>query len=620
MFNMIPSAVFSVDQKKNITNWNRQAEIITGYSREEVIGKSCRSFALTPCLEKCGLFSSEITKPIFGKECIIRAKCGKALIIRKNVDYLRDHNNEIVGGIESFEDITEQKNLEKQFAQNRDSFFNIVERNDVGILILNSERTVVFANIASCLLLQTPQEKILGSKPIIPDVDSAPQNITIRRKDKTIGTGEMHTVDTQWEGNKAMMVLIRDVTEWNRLQEQLTNEKEQADNANFEKTQFISCMSHEMRTPLNVIIGLADELKEAQMAEEQKKHIDVISKAADGLLLIINQILDLSKIEAGIIELEEKEFDLKQMIINVEKILLPMAINKGLSLIIDVPELKNVLYVGDEVKLTQVLINIVANAIKFTKIGSVKIVLTLFRELDESADFQISVFDTGIGIAKENISKVFEPFVQEDISTSRLYGGTGLGLAICRRLVKLMNGDIGCDSEPGVGSHFYFSVPLKKSKLNPNEFELENQQGVHFDHAVAGIKHRNILLIDDSEDNVLLVQLFLKNTGCYLDVAYSGEQGVEMFRAKRYDLILMDLQMPGMDGCAATNNIRIWEKEHGVSHVSILAITASALDFERRKAIAAGCDDCLSKPIKKKILLDSVASFINRQCGHNLKK
>lgn len=387
--------------------------------------------------------------------------------------------------------------------------------------------------------------------------------------------------------------LRREIEEKMRFAAELEQAKEKVEKESKTKTLFLTKMSNEVRTPLNGIIGTSTLLKETRLDFEQREFLDIIEVSANNLLSIINDILDISKIEAGNINIEKRNFNLIEVLNEIERLLSFKAREKRIGFSVEIKPGFPKYGKGDPFRLKQVLINFTNNAIKFTKQGSVKIVAEKLKETKKSVHLKFSVVDTGVGISEERQKHLLDDYNNE-ITIKRKPGGTGLGLLISKKIVDLLNGEIGFESTFGKGSTFWFSVILDLGdQPQPKPMERPSK--------VDGLKGKklSILVVEDNVINQKVVMVNLKQLGHDVEIAVNGKMAVELFKNNKYDLILMDIQMPVMDGLTATREIRRIEKENKVSkNITIIAVTANAMKEDRDKCMAAGMDDYITKPFK----------------------
>lgn len=377
------------------------------------------------------------------------------------------------------------------------------------------------------------------------------------------------------------------------------------------KSQFLANMSHEIRTPMNGIIGMVELLKKTSLTDSQNRFVGFISSSSSQLLILINDILDLSRIESGKIQLITKRFDLLTLVDETVQFYSAAAKKKGLSIKFDDTTNLNSDLVGDESRLRQVLVNLLGNAIKFTEAGGVFVTTSIVEETESSVLVSFSISDTGIGIDDTSLETIFESFSQADASSTRVYGGSGLGLAISRQLVELLGGEIFVESVPDSGSTFRFTARMEKASDRYTETE-EPVANLEASMEVDKLAGAHILLCEDNEVNQEVTRLHLKRLGCHTDVVEDGQAGLEHFEKGAYDMILMDCQMPRMDGFEATRSIRRIEAQRGSSsRIPIIAITAFAMEGDRERCIAAGMDHYLSKPFTIEQLAQALQSAVS---------
>ena len=393
--------------------------------------------------------------------------------------------------------------------------------------------------------------------------------------------------------------LVKDRTE------QLAEAKARAEAANREKSRFLANMSHELRTPLNAVLGFSRLLKSGpDVSPRQQEALDIIVRSGEHLLNLINNVLDMAKIEAGRVVLEESEVDLHQLLHEIQSLMGVGAAEKGLQFTLErAPDLPRFVAV-DAGKLRQVLLNLVGNAIKYTDSGGVKLRAGLIRsaECGDKAQIRFEVEDSGPGISPQDCERIFSPFVQGSQSSAQV--GTGLGLAICKQYVELMGGQIGIASEPGKGSVFYFSIPMS---VLPSVMEPEEPKHGRILGLAEGQPRHRLLIVEDQAENRLLLRRLLDPLGFELREAANGKEAVALFEQLRPDLVWMDVRMPVMDGFEAVRRIRAAKAG---ADTKIIALTAHALEEEKRAVMAAGCDDFVRKPFREQEIFDALARHL----------
>ena len=437
--------------------------------------------------------------------------------------------------------------------------------------------------------------------------------ITLLRKDGTEIPAEM-SITTVTDNNEIYFHgFFRDISDRKKREQEILLMKEKAELAAVAKSQFLSVMSHEIRTPLNSVIGFAHLLLDNEPRKDQVEYLNVLKFSGENLLSLVNDILDFSKLDSGKADLEEAPFSLKLLFENVHKSFLPRATDKGIGLSYHYdPALPNLIN-GDSVRIGQVMLNLISNAIKFTATGSVSFSVKMIEETPEYYKAFFSVTDTGIGIPEEKQDKIFELFTQADGSTGRKYGGTGLGLNIAQKIISLMGGKLEVKSKEGKGSQFFFTMMLKRAT-----YELPGNTAT----AEAGesqteiLKNVSILLAEDHQPNSFLAKQFLSKWGAKVTIAENGAEALAKVAEEKFDIILMDLQMPVMDGFECTARIRRTHPD-----LPILALTAARSDEIEAKTFAAGMNDIVGKPFIPKELRAKILSHLkNNRLPNNGKQ
>ncbi len=518
---------------------------------------------------------------------------------------------------------------------------SIVDSISIGVIIVSQDtKKVLFANTAALKILGVRFEDLQSKDFAYTITPGIIKEFRIDVQGSLPVMIEMRCISINWQKTAAHMVLLIDVTRLKTVETELREAKEKAEAATVAKSLFLANMSHEIRTPMNAILGMTDIIMETDLTAEQKGYLNTIRGAAESLLRIINDILDLSKIESGKIELEKVHFYLDGLVDENLSLFYSQALKKGIALTKDIEQDVPVSLKGDPLRLKQVFYNLIGNAIKFTHKGEIKVIVrkvrsgqvskegtsfvTLKDPLKDKVMLLFCVKDTGIGIPYALQEKVFDSFTQADDSITRRYGGTGLGLTICKEIVKLMDGTIWVESEPNIGSSFYFTALFE---LYHDQATQEISHGVigyssrecHKDKSPVGLNETqgaigpegqatgiSVLVAEDDKMNQNIISLILKKRGFDFAIAENGHEVLARLQREHFDIILMDVQMPDMDGLEATRRIRASKSGPFDPDIPIIAVTAFALKEDMQRCLEAGMDEHISKPIKADRLMEVI--------------
>ncbi|UUC44353.1 PAS domain-containing hybrid sensor histidine kinase/response regulator [Flavobacterium cerinum] len=624
IMNAALNAIINIDSKGNITFWNRQATKMFGWSQTEVFGKSLTETIIpSRYIEghnkgmKHYLETGE--GPVLNKQIELTGLNREGNEFPIEISILPIEHNDEKFFCAFIEDISERKKAENSLKAQEEKYRNIIANMNMGLIEVDRDENILYANQGFLTISGYELDEILGKyAPELFMFDEHLELVKAKRKLRengisnlfqlpvknkkgelrwwAISGGPNYDDNGEWIGSIGIHL---DITEQKRLEIALKNEKIKAQQASKSKEAFLAQMSHEIRTPLNAIVGFLRELSKQQLTSTQRDYINNSEIASKHLLAIINNVLDISKIEAGEMALENTDFVLENTIGNVITVLSPRAREKGLTVHKNVaPEISKVLK-GDELRLEQILFNLLGNAIKFTAKGEILIHCDLIQDDISRQKVRISVKDTGIGMDAGYVKDIFKKFSQEDkAATTKKYGGTGLGMFITKELVQLMKGRIEIESEKGIGTTFH--IYLKLEKGDPERVQTTGKK-----REPGSLQDVSVLLVEDNILNRMVAQNSLKYYNCQVEEAENGLKAIEILKQKKFDVILMDIQMPEMDGIKATKVIR---KELQLD-TPIIALTANAFKTEIDRCYAAGMNDYVTKPFDEDVLIGLIAKY-----------
>lgn len=616
------SIVFITDPEGIITYVNEKQCEVTQYRKEELIGQNAR--ILNSGYHSKDFFEqlwTTIERGITWKgEIRNKRKDGSLYWVETTIIPFRNNKNETYQYVAIRQDITDRKEREEKLKV----YENIVKNMSAGIYVFKlddtngkTDFTLTASNLAAYKFTGINGPKVLGKKmsQILPDIMQT--DIPEKFKNVALGGDNIFVGEFQYNNdsfkeeffelsafslpNNSIGVSFDNITLRKNVEIELKKAKVVAEQSVITKDNFLANMSHEIRTPMNAIIGFTDILSKTNLDESQKESVSAIKSAGENLLEIINDILDFSKIESGKLKIENKPFNLRETLKKVIDLLTVKAREKSIGLNFNLePNLPEVIS-GDKVRLTQIIVNLVGNAIKFTNDGDVNVNVKCKEENADKCTVQFSVKDTGIGISQDKLADIFERFIQASSSTTRKFGGTGLGLSIVKNLIELQGGSINVISELGKGSEFIFELSYPKVKGTAVE-KIDESKLLHNSESKV-----RILLFEDNLLNQKLATMVLKGFGFDVELAGNGKIGVEKLKKQSYDCILMDLQMPEMDGYQATTVIR---NELNLQ-IPIIAMTAHSLIGEKEKCLGFGMNEYITKPFKQEELFSKIINLIS---------
>ena len=546
-----------------------------------------------------------------------KTKFGESLWVGQHTTFHYDQEGILIDAITVSRDITERRKYEKSLQIQEQKYRNILTNMNLGLLEVDSDDTIKFSNKSFLEMSGYSDEELIDHKASeLFVLDENKELINQKNKLREKGITDIYQLRVKNKSGEPRYWLVSgapnyndegelvgsigihlDLTDQKILEKKLEEALEKAQESSRSKEHFLANMSHEIRTPLNAIIGILRDFPNTNLDQSQNQYITYVQGSAQHLLSIVNNILDFSKIESGDLYLDKHPFKLNELLHETRSILQNEASRRGLILEFKYPE-ENRSYLGDATRIRQILINLIGNSLKFTPKGKVTLDCKITEKSESSQSIHLIVSDTGIGMDPGFVSKIFTKFSQEDKTTSRTYGGTGLGMALTHELVQLMDGQITVSSIKNEGTKIKVDIDLE---LSPEENQGYSKEDVRINQ----LEQLHILLAEDNKVNRLVVKMSLRAINCQITEAENGQQALEYLKRHHYDLILMDLQMPLMDGLEATRIIR----EELNSNIPIIALTANAIKTTIEKCLENGMNDYLTKPFEKSALISIIRQW-----------
>jgi len=613
---------FDVDENYDYVSEN--VERVLGFTPDQFMRKENRKLTDNPINEK-GKLAKELVlaqgqeKGVFYLEMYDSNREPKMLEMKEKPFFDADHN--VIGIIGIAKDVTERFAADQKFRvlfeHSSDPYFiydenGVVDCNDAALKSLELvSKEDVLGKVLSKFSPERQGDGRLSSYKS-EEMDSLAYEYGyhkfewVHRKVSGIEFPVEVTLTPVHLNNKRMMLSVwHDLTERKRIEQVLIESRKRAEELASQKQQFLSSMSHEIRTPLNAVIGITHFLLEDDPNPEQQEKLRTLKFSADNLLSLVNDILDHSKIESGKIVFGREQFDLRDRLTGIHEVMKVKADRKGIDLNLKIDKKLPQAIIGDPVRLNQILLNLVSNAVKFTEKGKVDIYAKMLGSTKDHIEAQITVADTGIGIPPDQLDRIFETFTQADEKILNTFGGTGLGLAITKKLVELQGGSIDVESELGEGSKFTFRMSFKRvGEAGISKEEVITKES-RKEHSIQGA---NVLLVEDNPINQKIASQFLNNWGAQVTVAENGKIALDKVAYKSFDFILMDIQMPVMDGYETTRAIRAIEDDY-FRNIPIISLTADAFSEVRDRVLDAGMDDYVTKPINPEQFLKTISKY-----------
>ncbi len=633
VFDNSPAAITVTDDQERIVAWNPMAEKMLGMERSDLFNK--------PVSE---LYPPEEWKRIRGLNIRVKGmltdistriihKNGTVLDVNASISVLKDAKGKVIGSIGITYDMSRQKIAEEHLRDSENKLRVILDNSAAAITMTDAQERIVSWNTYTEKLLGMTKED-LYLKPVSalypPEQWKNIRSLNIRqsgfkhhletkavRKDGAIIDVDLsvNILKNQQGDILGSVGMMHDITDQKYARELILQAKMAAEEANTAKSVFLAKMSHEVRTPMNAIIGMLDLTLDTPLTDEQKDNLKVAKDAADNLLSLINDILDISRAEAGKVVIEDVEINVPDIVKNVCKGLTVLARNKQVDVVWSIDPNTPRLLIGDPVRLRQVLVNLVNNAIKFTHKGKVQVNLQMKSLTDKDCEVAFEIIDSGIGIPQKNLANIFDVFTEAHNTTARRFGGTGLGLAICKKIVEMMRGQITVESTEGVGSTFKFVIifgvnsELLQKQCSTTPTGGDNQSP---DAMPAELRNLRILLAEDNTVNQRIALRVLEKFGWMATPVANGQEVLNILNGQNFDVVLMDDNMPLLNGVETTQAIRREEKQTG-QHLPIIAMTANAMSGDRERYLASGMDGYVSKPIDRNLLYGEIVNVVTQR-------